>query len=640
MPGVIGKILNIDLTNSLIWEEDHSKDSVVDYLGSRGTNAKILWEQVKAGIDPLGEESKLVFGAGLLSGTAAPCSGRTTVTCISPLTNLYLKTNVGGQWGGQLKLAGYSTIIVHGKAKEPAYIFIDNDTVEIRNASKYWGMDVREADRSIKKDIGDEDIQLALIGPAGENKVKFASIMFSVYSAAGRGGAGAVMGSKNLKGIAVKGTLAIEVQEPDKFQKLAEEAAKNIMNDSGYEGLSTYGTADILYGVNEMKLLPAYNFKRSSVEDASNITGQSLTHNGYLKRRVSCFSCVISCHRYTTVDSGKYAGTYSGGPEYETIVGCGPGCGIINTEAILKANELINILGMDTISTASVIQWAMECYEKGIINDKDTDGIRLVWGNEDALMEMINKIAYRDGFGNMLAEGVKKASDIVGGESYKWAVHGKGLEQSRIETRLSKGYALSFAVNPRGADHLHTQVAAEFGMGDEARKLVKEITGDENYATPYSIEKKADMVRWHEDCYAVTDCLGFCTFTSSSLYGITPKIMAEAFSYATGIKISEKEIMEAGRRVVTLEKCINVRQGAARKDDKLPYRLMNEMVSERKDDKTAINSQEELDIMLDEYYELHGWDKASSWPTETVLKKLKLDRVAEELKLIDRLGKE
>lgn len=640
MPGVVGKILNVDLTNSLIWKEEHSKDSIVDYLGSRGTNAKILWEQVKAGIEPLGEENKLIFGAGVLSGTAAPCSGRTTVTCISPATNLYLKTNVGGQWGGQLKLAGYSTIIVHGKAKKPVYIFINDGVVEIRDASKYWGLNVREADKSIKKDVGDKDIQLALIGPGGENKVKFASIMFSIYSAAGRGGAGAVMGSKNLKGIAVKGTLSVNVEEPNKFQKLAEETTRNIMKDSGYEGLSAYGTADILYGVNEMKLLPSYNFKQSSIKDASSITGQSLTRNGYLKKRVSCFGCVISCHRYTTVDSGKYAGTYSGGPEFETIVGCGPGCGIMNIEAILKANELINLLGMDTISTASVIQWAMECYEKGIINNKDTDGIRLVWGNEDALMKMIRKIANRDGFGNILAEGVKRASEMIGGESYKWAVHGKGLEQSNIETRLAKGYGLSFAVNPRGSDHLHTQVAAEFGMGDEARKLVKEITGDEKYADPYIIDKKPELVRWHEDCYTVTDCLGFCTFTSSSLYGVTPKIMAKAFSYATGINMSEEEIMEAGRRILTLEKCINVRQGATREDDKLPYRLMNEVMSGREDEKNAVNSKEELDIMLDKYYELHGWDKNTSWPTESVLKKLKLDKIAQELKLINRLGKE
>lgn len=640
MSGVVGKILNVDLTNSLIWKEEHSKDSIVDYLGSRGTNAKILWEQIKAGIEPLGEENKLIFGAGVLSGTAAPCSGRTTVTCISPATNLYLKTNVGGQWGGQLKLAGYSTIIVHGKAKKPVYIFINDGVVEIRDASKYWGLNVREADKSIKKDIGDKDIQLALIGPGGENKIKFASIMFSIYSAAGRGGAGAVMGSKNLKGIAVKGTLSVNVEEPNKFQKLAEETTKNIMKDSGYEGLSAYGTADILYGVNEMKLLPSYNFKQSSIKDASSITGQSLTRNGYFKKRVSCFGCVISCHRYTTVDSGKYAGTYSGGPEFETIVGCGPGCGIMNIEAILKANELINLLGMDTISTASVIQWAMECYEKGIINNKDTDGIRLVWGNEDALMKMIRKIANRDGFGNILAEGVKRASEMIGGESYKWAVHGKGLEQSNIETRLAKGYGLSFAVNPRGSDHLHTQVAAEFGMGDEVRKLVKEITGDEKYADPYIIDKKPELVRWHEDCYTVTDCLGFCTFTSSSLYGVTPKIMAKAFSYATGINMSEEEIMEAGRRILTLEKCINVRQGATREDDKLPYRLMNEVMSGREDEKNAVNSKEELDIMLDKYYELHGWDKNTSWPTESVLKKLKLDKIAQELRLINRLGKE
>ncbi|MBA7465376.1 hypothetical protein ES707_00538 [subsurface metagenome] len=250
------------------------------------------------------------------------------------------------------------------------------------------------------------------------------------------------------------------------------------------------------------------------------------------------------------------------------------------------------------------------------------------WGNGQAVVEMVKKIAFREGFGNILAEGVKRAAEHVGGDTYKWAIEAKGLEQSRVDTRSAKAYALAFAVNPRGPDHLHTETIAEFGMSPEARALIKKITGDEKYASPCLTEKRAEIVRWHEDCFAVTDCLGFCCITSTALYGVTPQLMAKLFSTATGYDISEKAIMNAGRRIVTLEKCFNVRLGASRKDDRLPWRLMNEPTPDRPN---AINSQEELDGMLDEYYSLHGWDKNTSWPTKATLIQLQLSNVAEEL---------
>lgn len=640
MGNIIGDILHLDLTERKVWREHISKERALKFLGARGISADILWNSIKPGTDPLSPENVVIFGTGLLTGTPAPSSGRTTVTCLSPATNFYLKTNGGGQWGGELKLAGYSHVVVHGKADKPVYIWIDDDQVEIRDASKYWGMDVRTLDIEMKEDIGDEEIQIAAIGQAGENLVKFAAVMFSVYNAAGRGGAGAVMGSKNLKAIAVRGNGYISAENPKLYHQRVLEAKESLRSDSGYEGMGLYGTSGSLYGINELKVFPSYNFKRSSVDDITPLTGQHFTDEGYLKRKVACFSCIISCHRYGTVDKGLFAGSYSGGPEYETMSACGSGCGVLDTAAIMRTNELINIYGMDTISTGGVIQWAMECYEKGVIGSKELEGLDLKWGNAEAVIEMVKRIALREGFGDVLAEGVKRASEKVGGESYKWAVQAKGLEQSRVDTRSAKAYALAFAVNPRGADHLHTETFAEFGMGPEARELIKKITGDENLATPYVTEKRAEIVRWHEDCYAVTDCLGFCSFTSTALYGITPKIMADLFSAALGVNVSEEEIMEAGRRIVTLEKCFNVRQGATRKDDTLPYRLMHEPTPDRPDAKDAVNSQEELDIMLDEYYKLHGWDKETSWPTKSNLLAMGLDYVAEELAGMDRVGQE
>lgn len=640
MSNIVSDILHVDLTERKIWREHVTKERILKYLGGRGISAEILWKSVKPGTDPLGPENVIILGPGLLTGTPSPSSGRTTVTCMSPATNLYLKTNGGGQWGGELRYAGYSHIVVHGKADRPVYIWIDDDQVEIRDASKYWGMDVRTLDINLKKDIGDEEIQIASIGKAGENLVKFAAVMFSIYNAAGRGGAGAVMGSKNLKAIAVRGNGYISTANPKLYHQRVEEAKTSLKSDSGYEGMGLYGTSGSLYGINELKVFPSYNFQRSSVENIEPFTGQNFTNEGHLKRRVGCFSCIISCHRFGTVDSGPFAGSYSGGPEYETMSACGSGLGIFDTKAVMKINELMNLYGMDVISGGGVIQWAMECYEKGVIGKEELDGLDLKWGNSQAAVEMVRKIANREGFGDVLAEGVKIASEKVGGESYKWAVQAKGLEQSRVDTRSAKSYALAFAVNPRGADHLHTETFAEFGMGPEARELIKKITGDENLATPYVTEKRAEIVRWHEDCYAVTDCLGFCSFTTTALYGITPRIMADLFSAALGVNVSEEEIMESGRRIVTLEKCFNVRLGATRKDDTLPYRMMHDPTPDRPDAKDAVNTQEELDMLLDEYYTLHGWDKETSRPTKKNLVMLGLDSVADELISMNMIGQE
>ncbi len=639
MRQIAGDILFVNLTNRTWWREPAPKDHLLVYLGGRGLNARLLWDHLKPGHDPLGPDNVLIFGPGLLSGTAAPSSGRTTVTCLSPATGLYLKTSGGGQWGGELKFAGFGYILILGRADRPVYLWIDDGKIEIRDAAKLWGLDVRATDLAIKQELGDADVQISAIGPAGEKLVRFAAVMFSVYHAAGRGGAGAVMGSKNLKAIAVRGSGTVAAAKPARFHETVLLARKSLLGDSGAPGLARYGTSGSLNGVNELRVFPAYNFQRSCVDDVYPLTGQCLEEKGYLKRRVACFGCVIGCHRYSTVERGTFAGSYAGGPEYETMSALGGGCGVIDTDAVIKANELCNIYGLDTISTGSVIQWAMECYEKGALGRQELAGMELRWGDGPGVSQMVRKIAFREGIGDLLAEGVKRAAERVGGETYKWAVHSKGLEQSRVDTRSAKSYALAFAVNPRGADHLHTETFAEFGMSPEARALIAKITGDEKYANPYTTEKRAEIVRWHEDCYAVTDALGFCAFSTTALYGITPRFMADLFSAATGYHISEEEIMQAGRRVVTLEKCFNTRMGAHRKDDTLPWRLMNEPSPDRPDT-VAVNSKVELDRLLDEYYALHGWDPETSWPKRSTLDRLGLADIAAELEGAGRIGKE
>lgn len=633
--GIAGNILYVDLTAGRTWAEPVRTELTRRFIGSRGVNAKLLWDLVKPGTAPLGPDNALIFGAGLLTGTEAPSSGRTTVTCKSPATNLYLKTNVGGSWGAELRFAGYSHLVITGRAARPLYLWIDGETVELRDAEAVWGKDVRETDALLKAELGDEDIQVACIGPAGENLVKFAALMFSVYHAAGRGGAGAVMGAKNLKAIAVRGLGQVRPARPEAFHEAAVKVKEALLAESGAKGLWEFGTAGSMAPLNEMHLLTAQNFQFSTLPDVSSLTGAHLVDSGYLKRRVACFSCVFGCHRYSEVDRGPYAGTFAGGPELETLNALGLGCGVMNLEAVIKADELCNVYGLDTISTGSLIQWAMECHQRGVLSREEADGLDLSWGNEATVHTLIRKIAFREGLGDLLAEGVRRAAERVGKDSYQWAIEAKGLEQSRVDTRNAKSYALAFAVNPRGADHLHTETFAEFGLSEEARATIARITGDARYASPYLTEKRAEIVRWHEDVYAVTDALGFCAFTSTALYGLTPDKMAELLSAATGEPVTEEEVGRLGRRIVTLEKAFNVREGATRADDRLPWRLMHESTTRPKGE--GRNAQEELDQLLDRYYELHGWDKATSWPTAAVLTDLDLAEVAQELAALGKL---
>ncbi|GAB4537519.1 MAG: aldehyde ferredoxin oxidoreductase family protein [Anaerolineae bacterium] len=634
MGGFQGRVLHVDLSSGHIWSETLGMDTIQSYLGSRGVNADILWRSLKPGTKPLGPDNVLIFGTGTLTGTRAPSSGRTTVTCKSPATGLYLKTSAGGRWGATLKFAGYDNLIVHGCAARPVYIDIDEERVRIMPADHLWGLDVRETTRALQEEAGDRKIEVACIGPAGENLVKMAALMMSTYSAAGRGGAGAVMGSKNLKAVVASGRRRVKVHDRARLDYWIEKVREGLANAPSARQKTLYGTSGSMVALNELRVLPTMNFQRGYFEDAYKLSGQYLVEAGYLKRRMSCYSCPVACHRYTEVDEGDYAGSYSGGPEYETLAVFGAGCGIHDTEVVLKANELCNIYGLDTISTGSVIQWFIESNLRGVLSEDQRDGLNPEWGDAETVLELIRRIAYRQGVGDLLAEGVRAAASEVGRGSEKWAVEAKGLEQSRVETRSAKAYALAFAVNPRGPDHLHAQPIAEFGIRPLGVDLIERITGSREYANPYITDKRAEIVVYHEDWYAAVDSLGLCSFPTTADFAISPEIMAGLLSAAVGADFTEEEMLRAGRRIITLEKCFNVREGATRADDRLPWRLMHE---ENPDREGAINSPEEMNRMLDEYYALHGWDLKTSWPTRQTLESLSLSHVADELARLGRL---
>ena len=620
-------ILHVELSGGKNWMEDIPQEDVNKYLGGRGLAAKWLYELVPGGTAPLGPENILILGTGTLTGTSAPSSGRSSITTKSPATGLYLKVSTGGHLGAELKYAGYDYLIIHGAAPKPVYLWIHDDQVELRDANHLWGRGTRETDDLIKEELGDPAIQTGVIGPAGENKVKFACFMVSRYNSASRGGVGAVFGSKNLKAIACRGTGGLHPEDGKRYFALTRKVRGELAADAGSESLYNWGTAGSIPGLNEMGMLPARNFSQMSIEHGERLSGQYLLNEGYLTGRESCFACSTACHRYVKSDSKRWGSVQDSGPELETVMSLGAECGTTDIEAVLQANVLCNDLGMDTISAGHVISWVMETYERGLISPEQAEGLEIRFGNAEAELELLKRIAHRSTpLGDLLAEGTRSASEEIGGDSWKWAIQAKGLEQSAVDTRAAKSYALAFAVNPRGPDHLMTETFAEFGFTEEAREVIRKVTGDEKYANPTLTEKRAEIVLWHEECYAATEALGFCVFTSTAAFAVNPENMAEMFTFALGIPLTEKELMLAGRRIVTIEKCFNVREGARREEDQLPWRMMNEPVPDGPN-KDMVTDRQMLENLLDQYYAAHGWDLESSIPRQETLKHLGIENV-------------
>ena len=623
--GWAGKILHVDLSNGKIWEEGFSIELGRKFLGSRGLNAKLLWDIVKEpGIDPLSPANPLIFGPGVLTGTSAPCGARTTITCKSPATNMYLKTNMGGMWGAELKFAGYDHLVVHGASAKPVYLLIEDNKVEIKDAADLWGLDARQTTEKLKKDHGDLELKVATIGPAGEHLILFASIMNSVYNAAGRGGAGAVMGSKKLKAIAVRGTGEVAVKEPKKFHDVALQARRAFY-------LDPFGLKYYMWGTG------GFVADDAGLRGAVLITPNYMQKVGHYKRRHACFSCSMACHRYIELDSGPYAGTFTCGPEYETTESLGRDCGNVDFESLVKANDLANILGMDTITAGKVIAWAMEAYERGILDDY-AEGMKLEFGNDEAIIKLLPMIAYRQGkLGNLLADGTRRAAEKLGRDSIKWSMQQKGLEDHGGTVLQSRGsYVLGCAVNPRGPDHLSSQPLPSFGGQVHHRAKMEEITGA-RWPGPLEEKNVPTVTRWHEDMFTSLECLGLCMFTGVSALAVTFDNMAEMFSLATGIDISKDEVRLAARRVFNLEKAFNVQEGATREDDCPPWYYPKGDT----ESPTALEGYEESraywDRILDGYYSLHEWEPKTSWPYKETLVKLGLEEVADRLEKLKKL---
>lgn len=619
MHGYNGKILRVNLSTHSHSVEERSEDYYRCYVGGRGIIIHTLLNEIPPGIEPLGPENKLIFALGPLTGYPLPGSGRNSVGAKSPLTGGFGESEAGGYWGAELKRSGYDAIIVEGRAPKPVYIWINKGDVEIRDAGHLWGLEVADVDSAIKEEIGNDKIKTALIGPGGEKLVRYACIANDITHVAGRTGLGAVMGSKNLKAIAVKGGTPPEAADAEKIKELARWMGKNFKEKAG--NFNLYGTGATLVAYEASGNLPVRNFRGGRFPSVEQITPQLMFEKGYVKKRETCFACPIRCKRVVSLEKPWKIDIRYGGPEYETLGALGSNCGVDSIEALMKANEICARHGIDTISTGVSISFAMECYERGILTKEDTDGLDLNFGNAQALVEMVERIALRKGLGDILAEGTKRAAEIIGKGSSDYAIHVKGVEIPMHEPRYKQGMGLHYSVNATGADHCS-------GIQDDLviKKIPKGegINRDGTLTTTELSPRKARMLYETGLWRHIGNYIGMCIFVPWSNEQIVSAVEA-----VTGWSTSSRDLENVVERGITLTRIFNLREGFSRNDDTLPRRFFASP-SEGPLKDVSIDPAR-LDIAQRAYYQMLGWDE-SGVPTHEKLKELDVEWAYEHIK--------
>ena len=614
MYGYAGYVLKVDLTKGKVIKEELKRELIQKFLGGRGFGAKTLFDELAPGVDPLSPQNIIIFAVGPFTGTLVPKGCKYSVISKSPMTNCYGDSEGGGFFGPELKYAGFDMIVIYGASEKPVYLWINDGRAEIRDASNLWGKSTFETTELIQEELGDKSIKVACIGPAGENLVRYACICNDLYRQAGRTGMGAVMGSKKLKAVAVRGTGEIKIAKPDEFLELAKEALKKTLEMPATKMLREQGTLLQIMASNEWGVLPTRNFQDGVFELAERLSAQYAIEHLFVKAR-ACFGCPVACGHVRYVKSGKYKGALNEGPEYELTAMLGSNCGIGSLECVTKAAQLCDELGLDGISTGNVIGFAMECYERGILTDKDTGGLKLNFGNEEALLEVIRKIASREGIGDLLAEGVKRAAEKLGKGAEDIAVHVKGLELPAYDARGSMGTALGFAIADIGGSHCRS-----WTMGPEISKGIR-----------FEVAGKAEMVRDSIRARTLPDILGFCRFCLLDF-----DTYAKLLTAITGIEYKASDLIEVTDRVYTLTRAFNVREGITRQQDTLPKRVLTEPLKQGPT-KGVYVKREDLDKMISEFYKLYGWDE-NGIPREETLRKLGLEDVLESLRNIGKIS--
>ena len=629
--GWAGQVLEVDLSNRTVVRKPLDQKFARTYIGGSGFNSKTLFDLVDENVDALSPENVLLIGIGLLAGTLAPGSSRTTFTAKSPLTDAFGDSNMGGFFGTQVKFAGYDQVIITGKSEVPVYLSIDDEHVEIKDANYLWGMDTWQTARAIKEENHDPTIQVVCIGPAGENLVRYANIMCPTKRAAGRTGMGAVMGSKNLKAIAARGHTDIKIARPEDFLKVCREDRDVIINEMPfYEGYHTYGTPYLMDGYVDAGMLGVRNYQTTEFKNFEPLTGRYLKRNFYRSMR-ACAHCHIACGPYVVADHNGKEKLYGEGPEF----GCTEMAVLWDCDdaiGVLKYNDLCNKLGMDVYSLGSCIAWAMECYEKGLIRTDEFDGLPLKFGDFRSIIEVIPKVAARQGIGDMLAEGEKRAPQKLGRGSEKFMYHVKGLSPIPTDPRSNQPYGLQFVTSSRGADHLKSNFLYSTYILRNTELGMNMIAGhDIRGKQASSSQGAAKKVKYGEDLTQVIDSVGLCTRTIGSIESI-----ARLVSTATGEKYDWQELMLIGEKIFNIQKAFNARHGFTRKDDN--FSVADKFEKEPLPDGKLKGQVFERVKMLNEYYQIRQWDVETGLQKREKLKALGLNEVIKILKASNALG--
>jgi len=607
-----GKILRVDLSTGKIETEPLGEDIAKQYIGGIGLGIRLLVDNLKQGTDAFSPDNPLIFVTGPLSGTMGPTAGNGyAVVSKSPATGGVAEAKAHGFFGPDLKRAGYDAVIITGRAEKPVYLWIDDDSVQLMDAQSLWGKSPHETDVAIRKDLGDYYVRVSAIGPAGERLCRFAAIINDEFRAIGRTGMGAVMGSKNLKALAVRGTRDVNVADLDGFKEFIKMIHER-MKGPATKKYRTLGTPENVLVLNSLAALPTRNFTQATFEGADKVSGEYLNEH-FVKKIVGCATCAMRCDHIAVVPEGQYKGSTSR-LEFECLWALGPDCGVDRLDAIIEAMRLCNYYGLDGISAGVVIGFAMDLYEHGIITKEQTDGVDLRFGNPEALVQMVKKIGLREGWlGDVLAEGSMRAAQKIGKGAEEYACHIKGLELPGYDLRSLKTAALGFSVSFRGGCHLRNGAYSPDVKGKVNR---------------FKIEKgRGKMIMEEGDVYNVIDSLILCKFSRGTYYdGLND--MAKYYTLATGIPITAAELKKAGERIENLARLVNIREGiGTREHDTLPYKIMNVPLPDSLAN-GAVVSIEEFQLGLDDYYEVRGWTK-DGIPTVEKLNELGLQEFAD-----------
>ncbi|MGC9400551.1 MAG: aldehyde ferredoxin oxidoreductase family protein [Anaerolineae bacterium] len=610
--GFRNKILRVDLSTRRISVEEPGEDFFRTYFGGWGVIAYYLLTELEPGADPLGPENLLIFAPGVVTGAPTGGSGRSAVGAKSPLTGGFGGAEAGGFWGVELKRAGWDAVIVTGQAEAPVYLWIKDDEVEIRDATHLWGRETLDVERVIREELDEPRARVAQIGPAGEHRVRYACIMHDVSRAAGRTGLGAVMGAKNLKAVAVRGRERIPLADKERVQEAARWLREHYP-ETWAQSLHEHGTDGGLITLDAMGGLPTRNFQQGSFEGAEKITGETMTDT-ILVGRDTCYACPVTCKRKVAVTGRYEVDPAYGGPEYETVGALGSSCGVDDLEAIAYANQLCNAYGLDTISTGMTIAWAMECFERGLLTEEETGGLELRFGNAEVMVQLVEQIAYREGFGDLLAEGTRRAAQKIGRGSEKYAMQVKGQEYPMHEPRIKFALNVGYATSPTGADHMHNIHDTDFATSvDSVRPLgiLKPLPPDD--LGP----EKIRLAKYQIDWQVLFNCLGLCMFMPYS----RPQVR-DIVQGVTGWETSLFEMLKVGERALAMARVFNAREGFTARDDVAHWRFATPF-EEGPVKGVAIPAKLMADA-LDLYYEMRGWDKESGAPTDAKLHELGL----------------